>query len=104
MGSYLPFVAKVQVAKVHEYITGHDLLAGKTFMTTGGKYSFGVHTMSVGKVVTVPANLEPPLKLAASKQYRLPRSYIEITQMITAIRGCSYSESPFPSSTAPSGQ
>jgi len=95
---------KVQVAQVHEYITGHDLLAGETFMTTGGKYSFGVHNVTVGKVVTAPANLQLPSKLLASKHYRLPRGYIEIMQMTTAIRGWSYSESLFPPSGVPPEQ
>lgn len=68
-------MAKVQLAKVHQYITGHDVLVGKAFMTAEGKYSFGVHTITVGKVVTVPAHLEPPFKHAASQQYRLPRDH-----------------------------
>lgn len=91
----------MRIAEVHEYITGHDLLAGKTSMTTGGKYSFGIHTITVGKVVTVPANLEPPSERVAAKQYRLPRGYIEITQMITGTRGCHYSESSFPPFNSP---
>lgn len=68
-------MTKVWVAKVYEYITRHDSLAGKTFMKTGGKYSFGSHTITVGKAVKVPANFEPPSKWAASKQYRLHRHH-----------------------------
>lgn len=47
-------MANVQVANIHEYIIGHDLLAGKT-LVTGGKYSFKVHTNTVGNMVTFPA-------------------------------------------------
>lgn len=61
-----------------------------------GKYSFGVYSITVGKVVTVPANLEPPSKWVAAEQYRLPRGYIEIPQRITAIRGWSYPENHSP--------
>lgn len=87
-------MANVQVANVHEYIIGHDLLAGNT-LVIGSKYSFKVH-ISLWEKWLHFLPLELPSKQVTSKQYRLPRGYIEITQMITAVRSWSYSEPILP--------
>lgn len=79
-------------------------MARKLSRQQGGTYSSGVHAISAGKVVTVPADLETSSKWIALKWYRLARGYLKIIQIITAVRGWSHSESPFSTSAAPSGQ
>lgn len=50
LNSYPSFMAKIQIPKVSKHIIRYDLLAGKTFMAMGGKYSFGLCTIVVLKI------------------------------------------------------